>query len=235
MRYKSVLAAVGLLAASLTLAQPAGAAVPTAAQQATATCSLVLPARIAIRAGMNRVWGTLGSNCSAAIYTAVWKVPVGAEVASGDAKLAFEFGDRDSAFNVSGWTPPPGTLTFKPAGSATNESGHKIADLTAASTVAKWSSVATITGGHKGTKTALVTTVTHWDSAPAGFVRWPYKKMLLQYQEVGSSTWKGLAYVTTNSKGQATYTYYPGKSRKYRAYAAATSTTWDDFTPVLTR
>jgi hypothetical protein len=107
MRYKSVLAATGLLAASLTLAQPADAAVPTAAQQATATCSLVLPARVAIRAVMNRVWGKLGSNCSAAVYTAVWKVPVGAQVASGDAKLAFQFGDRDSAFDVSGWTPPP--------------------------------------------------------------------------------------------------------------------------------
>ena len=50
--------------------------------------------------------------------------------------------------------------------------------------------------------------------------------------------WSGrgrLVYVTTNSKGQATYTYYPGKSRKYRAYAAATSTIWDDFSPVLTR
>jgi hypothetical protein len=66
-------------------------------------------------------------------------------------------------------------------------------------------------------------------------VSWPNRKVLLQYQEVGSTTWKGLAYVTTNSKGQATYTYFPGKSRKYRAYVAGTSSVWDDFSPAITR
>ncbi len=236
MRYKPVSAAIGLLASSLVLVQPAEAAVPAAAQQATATCSLVLPARVSISTTMNRVGAKLGSNCSANVYTAVWKVPVGATVASGDAKLTFNFGSRDQTFYVSGWTPPPGTLTFLPAGGATDVNGTKIADLAAATTVARWASVAAVSGGRKGTRTALVTTVSRWESAPSPrFIRWANKKVLLQYQEVGTSTWKGLAYVTTGAQGQVTYNYYPNRTRRYRAYVPATTSIWDAYSPTISR
>ncbi|WP_020388233.1 hypothetical protein [Kribbella catacumbae] len=235
MRYKPALAAAGLLASSLVLAQPAEAAVPAATQQATATCSLVLPKRITIKAEMNMYWASLGSNCSASVYTAVWKKPLGVGD-SADSKLVFNFGERLASFGVRGWNPPPGTLTFTPAGGATDANGTKIADLASATTVARWASVAAISGGRKGTRTALLTTVSRWDGGHSPrFIRWANKKVLLQYQEIGTSTWKGLAYVTTGAQGQVTYNYYPNRTRRYRAYVPATTSIWDAYSPTISR
>jgi hypothetical protein len=230
LRYKSALAAVGLLASSLVLTQPAQAAPPTA-QQTFDGCSLVIPAKLSIKSDPSSSLGSLGPDCISTIYTAVWKAPAGVDVAQG--KLTFARGARNVVFYLTGL--PAGRVTFSPVGSATDVKGHKLVDLAPASTVIKCGSVAALTGGRKGTRTALVATVSYWRSSAKHFERWANKKVLLQYQEAGSSTWKGLAYVTTNSNGQASYTYYPGKSRKYRAYAATTSTIWDDFSPIITR
>ncbi|WP_328329684.1 hypothetical protein OHA70_06755 [Kribbella sp. NBC_00382] len=234
MRYKSALAAVSLLAASLTLAQPAQAAVPTAVNQATATCSLVLPARISIKADVNYFFGKLGSNCPDTVYTAVWKSSPNATMAP-QGKLQFLYGNREAQFVITGTVPHIGKVAWNPAGSATNISGVKVATLNATTSVIRAASTASVIGGRKGTRTALIAAASYWRPNSDRFVAWPNRKVLLQYQEVGSTTWKGLAYVTTDSKGKATYTYFAGKSRKYRAYVAGTSSVWDDFSPLITR
>jgi hypothetical protein len=230
LRYKSALTAIGLLAASLTLTQSAQAAT----QQATATCSLVLPARISIKADVNYFFGKLGSNCPDNVYTAVWKSSPEATLYP-EGKLEFLYGNREAQFAITGTAPPLGTVAWKPAGSATNINGATVATLSSATSVVRAASAASVIGGRKGTRTALIAAASYWRPNSDRFVSWPNRKVLLQYQEVGSTTWKGLAYVTTDSTGKAAYTYYPAKSRKYRAYVAGTSSVWDDFSPVITR
>jgi hypothetical protein len=110
----------------------------------------------------------------------------------------------------------------------------KVADLATATSVSKCASAVALTGGRKGARTALLTTVSYWN--PTGrYVRWANKTVLIQYQEIGTSTWKGLAYVTTNSVGQVTYNYYPNRTRRYRVYVAGTSSIWNIFSPVISR
>lgn len=229
--YKSALAAAGLLASTLVAAQPAHA-VP---EQATATCSLLPPSRISISQTVNRYHASLASNCPAGVYTAVWKsTPIATTYPEG--RLEFLYGNRMAGFNVIGTNPPIGTITWKPAGGATNSDGVKVADLATATSVSKCASAVALSGGRKGTRTALLTTVSYWQPYPAArYIRWANKQVLLQYQDIGTSTWKGLAYVTTNSAGQVTYNYYPNRTRRYRAYVPGTSSVWNIFSPVISR
>jgi hypothetical protein len=67
------------------------------------------------------------------------------------------------------------------------------------------------------------------------YVRWANKQVLIQYQDIGTTTWKGLAYVTTSSVGQVTYNYYPNRTRRYRVYVPGTSSIWNIFSPTISR
>jgi hypothetical protein len=229
-RYMSSVAAIGLLAASLIVAQPAHAV----AEQVTATCSFDPPSRISISQTVNRYHATLASNCPASVYTAVWKsTPIATTSTQG--RLEFLYGSRMVGFNVVGINPPIGTVTWKPAGAATNVNGVKVADLATATSVSKCASAVALSGSRKAARTALLTTVSHWNPAAGYYVRWANKTVLIQYQEIGTSTWKGLAYVTTNSVGQVIYNYYPNRTRRYRVYVPGTSSVWNIFSPVISR
>jgi hypothetical protein len=229
--YKAALAAVALLASGLVAGQPAQAAT----QQATATCSLVPPARISIAQSINRYMAVLASNCPASVYTAVWKsTPIATTYPEG--RLEFLNGNRATGFFVSGTVAPPiGTVIWKPAGGATNSDGVKVADLASASSTVRCASAVALSGGRKGSRTALLTTVSYWKPSSNRYVRWANKQVLIQYQDIGTSTWKGLAYVTTNSVGQVTYNYYPNRTRRYRVYVPGTSSVWNIFSPTISR
>ena len=228
--YKTTLAALALMAASLVAIQSADAA----PQQATATCSLVVPSRLSIGAANNNFVAKLGANCPASVYTAVWKSTPAATMYP-EGRLQFLYGARDVSFTILGEVPPIGTVTFKPAGGATAFDGTKVADLASATTISRCTSAVALTGGRKGSRTALLTTVSYWRPNSSRYIRWANKQVLIQYQDIGTSTWKGLAYVTTNSVGQVTYNYYPNRTRRYRVYVPGTSSIWNIFSPVISR
>jgi hypothetical protein len=228
--YKSALAALGLLATSLVSVQPAQAAT----QQATAVCSLAVPSRLSIGALNNNFVAKLGSNCPGTVYTAVWKsTPAATMYPQG--RLEFLYGSREVGFTILGEVPPIGTVTWKPAGGATSIGGGKVADLATATSTSRCASAVALTGGRKGSRTALLTTVSYWRPNNSRYVRWANKQVLIQYQDIGTSTWKGLAYATTNSVGQVTYTYYPNRTRRYRVYVPGTSSVWNIFSPMISR
>jgi hypothetical protein len=227
--YKSALA-LALLAAGVVSTQPAQAA----SEQATATCSLVVPARISVAADINNVLAKLGADCPGTVRTAVWKSTPNATMKP-EGRLEFLYSAREVYFTFTGMVPPLGTVQWTPAGGATNFSGAKVADLKSATSVVRCASVAAITGGRKGTRTALLTTVSYWRPNSDRYVRWANKQVLIQYQDIGTSTWKGLAYVTTNGVGQVTYNYYPNRTRRYRVYVPGTSSVWNIFSPVISR
>ncbi|WP_433162542.1 hypothetical protein [Kribbella sp. CA-247076] len=228
--YTSALAAGALVAASLVTVQPAHAVT----EQSTAVCSLVPPSRISIKASINTFSAKLGSNCPGTVYTAVWKSTPWATMHP-DGRLEFRYAARETGFTITGTAPVIGTVTWKPAGGATNYDGVKVADLTSATSVSKCASAVALSGGRKGSRTALLTTVSYWHPNSDRYIRWANKQVLLQYQDIGTSTWKGLAYVTTNSVGQVTYNYYPNRTRRYRAYVPGTSSVWNIFSPVISR
>ncbi|MFF0265125.1 hypothetical protein [Kribbella sp. NPDC004536] len=230
MKLRTIAPAVTLVAAGLIATQPAQAA----PQQTTATCSLVVPSRLSIGATNNNFVAKLGSNCPATINTAVWKsTPAATTYPEG--RLQFLNHAREVSFTVLGEVPPIGTVAWKPAGGATDFNGVKVADLASATSVSRCASVAALTGGRKGSRTALLTTVSYWRPNSSRYVRWANKQVLIQYQDIGSTTWKGLAYVTTDSVGQVTYNYSPNRTRRYRVYVAGTSSIWNVFSPVISR
>ncbi|TCC41395.1 hypothetical protein [Kribbella speibonae] len=230
MKLHKFMPAVALLAAGLTVAPPAHA-VP---EQTTTVCNLVVPARISVNGEYYGEWARLGSGCPASVYTAVWKSsPAATPNAQG--RLEFTKGSRMVQFGFFGSNPPLGTITWSPAGGATNINGVKVADLGTAYSVSRCASVAALSGGRKGSRTALLTTVSYWRPASNRYVRWANKQVLIQYQDIGTSTWKGLAYVTTSSVGQVTYNYYPNRTRRYRVYVPGTSSIWNIFSPVISR
>jgi hypothetical protein len=228
MRFRSLLVIVGVLASGLAAAQPAQAA--PAAHQALPTCTLKMPARLSIRTARPLVEVPLGSDCPSTMYQAGW--------------LANWRGTQGGFGTSCGYHSTCGVLLDElPIGlkvtwvgeSAGDYLGHEVAiPLTAYSTT-KYASSGALSGGRKGTRTALLSTAGYYNAKTHVFVRWPARKLLLQYQEIGSSTWRGLTYVTTNAKGQVTYSYYPGRARRYRLYIPGTSSIWDLYTPVISR
>ncbi|WP_371405209.1 hypothetical protein OHA10_06250 [Kribbella sp. NBC_00662] len=228
--YKTTLAVLALMAASLVTIQPADAA----QQQATATCSLWVPSRISVGATYNNFLARFGAGCPDTIYTAVWK-STPAVTPNPQGRLEFTYGNRVAQFGFYGTVPPIGTITWTPAGGATNINGTKVADLASATSVSRCASAVALTGGRKGSRTALLTTVSYWKPSSDRYIRWANKQVLIQYQDIGTSTWKGLAYVTTNSVGQVTYNYYPNRTRRYRVYVPGTSSIWNIFSPVISR
>ncbi|WP_427888714.1 hypothetical protein ACQHIV_35465 [Kribbella sp. GL6] len=230
MKLRTIGPAAALVAAGLFVTQPAQAA----PQQATATCSLVVPSRLSIGAANNNFVAKLGANCPLTINTAVWKSTPAATMYP-EGRLQFLNHAREVSFTVSGAGAPIGTITWKPAGGATDFNGVKVADLSGATSVSKAASVAALTGGRKGSRTALLTTVSYWRTTTGRSVRWASKQVLIQYQDIGTTTWKGLAYVTTNSVGQVPYNYYPNRTRRYRVYVPGTGSIWNIFSPVISR
>lgn len=230
MKLRTIAPAVILVAAGLFATQPAEAA----PQQATATCSLIAPSRLYIGAPNNNFVAKLASNCPATVHTAVWKSTPNATMYP-QGRLQFLNHAREASFTVLGEVPPIGTIAWTPAGGATDLNGVKVADLGSATSVSKCSTAVALTGGRKGSRTALLTTVSYWRPNSSRYVRWANKQVLIQYQEIGTSTWKGLAYVTTNSVGQVTYNYYPNRTRRYRVYVAGTSSVWNAFSAMISR
>lgn len=233
MRIKSTLAALGLLAAGLVVPQTTATAAPTTGEIAKAgTCSMVMPARFSIRAAVTNFTIPLAQNCrTAGMYFAAWD---GSTTGSTYGEYLFfdtpAYSDKITMYALQ---TPIGRTTWVGTGSSDND-GNDLT-LTGATSYTKYGSSATIIGGRKGTKTALVATVGYYNPKLNQYVRWPNKAVTFQYHEKGSTVWKFLKSVTTNKTGQAAYTYYPNKTRTYRAYVPQNATLWDYYTVAISR
>jgi hypothetical protein len=227
--YKAALAAVGLLASGLVAAQPTEAAHQ---QVAAATCSFKVPAKLAMRAANTTYPVQLGSDCPTTMVGGAWT----ATWTNGFVESVSCQQGRCPGVALSTKYVPVGKVTWVgDAEGGVDENGNKVATLLPAYTEIRFASSASLTGGRKGTRTALLTTVWWFSPKTNTYVRWAGRKLLVQYQEIGRSTWKGLAYVTTNASGQASYSYYPGRTRRYRVYVPATTSVWDFYTPSISR
>ncbi|NIK61276.1 hypothetical protein [Kribbella shirazensis] len=232
MRIKSLLAAGALVAGLLAMPVTASAAPAGGEAAAAGTCSMVMPARFSIRAAVTNFKITLAGNCATArMAGADW---TGTTAGSTWSEYLFFYDTKyTDTITMYALSTPIGRTTWIGTG-AYDQDYNDIAQ-TNASSYTKYGSSATLIGGRKGSRTAFIATVGYYNPKVNAFVRWPGKQVLLQYKEVGSSTWKGLKYLTTNASGQASYTYYPNKTRNYRLYVPQNASLWDFYTPAISR
>jgi hypothetical protein len=227
--YKMTLAVVALMASSLVAIQPSQAATTRAT---AATCSFKVPPRLAMTAASTRYDIPLGSDCPATMVKGLWTA-------------TFKNGNVQDVLCQNGTCPrillstdyvPVGKVTWVgDASGGVDENNQKVATLLPAYTEVRFGSSASVNAGRKGTRTAFLTTVWYFNPKTNTYSRWAGRKLLLQYQEIGTTTWKGLAYTTTNASGQASYTYYPGRTRRYRVYVPASTSVWDYYSPTISR
>jgi hypothetical protein len=227
--YKTTLAVLALMAASLVTIQPSQAATT---RVTAATCSFKVPPRLAMNAANTYYAVPLGSDCPATMvggaWTATWKTGFSESVLCQNGKCP--------GISLSTKYVPVGKVTWVgDASGGVDQAGNKVATLLPAATEIRFASSASVNAGRKGTRTAFLTTVWYFNPKTNTYSRWAGRKLLLQYQEIGTTTWKGLAYTTTNASGQAAYTYYPGRTRRYRVYVPASTSVWDYYSPTISR
>jgi hypothetical protein len=228
--HTSALAAVALIAGGLVAAQPAAHASTT--QTTAATCSFKLSARLAVSSANTSYPAQLGADCPETMVGAGWT----AKWPSGFSLTDQCHGGRCPSISLDMKRMAIGKVTWVgDAWGGLDASGNKVATLLPTATEIRLASSGGLTGGRKGTRTALASTAWYFNPTTNTYVRWAGRKLLLQYQEIGTTTWKGLAYVTTNSAGQVTYNYYPGRTRRYRLYVPASTSVWDFYTPSISR
>lgn len=226
--YQPMLAAA-LLASSLIATQPAQA---TTTHATAATCSFKVPPKLAMNAATTKYAVPLGSDCPSTMYGAAWT----ATWKNGYSESVLCQQGKCPGISLSTKYVPVGKVSWVgDASGGIDENGNKVATLLPAYSEIRFASSASVNAGRKGTRTAFLTTVWYFNPKTNTYSRWAGRKLLLQYQEIGTTTWKGLAYVTTNTAGQASYTYYPGRTRRYRVYVPASTSVWDFYTPSISR
>jgi hypothetical protein len=190
-----------------------------------------MPARFSIRAAVTNFTIPLAQNCrTAGMSGAIWD---GSTTGSTWPELLTYGPAYSDTLTMYANLTPVGRTTWIGTG-AYDQDFNDIAQTNATS-YTKYGSSATIIGGRKATKTALVATVGYYNPKLNQYVRWPNKPVTFQYHEKGSTVWKFLKSVTTNKTGQAAYTYYPNKTRTYRAYVPQNATLWDYYTVAISR
>ncbi|GAB2675635.1 hypothetical protein [Kribbella swartbergensis] len=232
MRFTTLAVASVLVASVLGPTGSVAHAAPAGADGTAATCSMKPPARISLAAAQTLVSIPLGSDCPSTVQHARWYI----NWSNGIQQDLDCWDGEPCRLSLSTRTTPAQQVTFEPDPyGATDASGARVATLIQAYSAVRFASSASVNAGRKGTRTAFITTVWWFSPTTNTFVRWGGRRVLLQYQEIGTSTWKGLAYLTTNASGQASYTYYPGRTRRYRLYVPASTSVWDFYTPSISR
>ncbi|MFC0624771.1 hypothetical protein [Kribbella deserti] len=216
------------LLSALTVFAAVGVAPVAPATASTAgSCSLRVPARIAINSPYQAVKVSLGPNCAAAgVVDAYWTAYH--PVAGGAAFAAFETKARTGVVDVYDFDPL-GRWSWRPSG-AFGDGSEPIAQnsLTSMVKVASWSG---LKASRAGAKVTLTVSAARYAASLDRLVGWAAATGQLQYKVPGTTTWKPLKSVRTTNTGHYTYTYTMPTPRDYRAVFPTTSLIWNTTTP----
>ncbi|MEV0285397.1 MULTISPECIES: hypothetical protein [unclassified Kribbella] len=216
MRYKALLAAVGLVGSGLLFQQPAEAA----PEQVTATCSFPVPAKLVLSSRSVYVSFPLGADCPMTTAMATW-IPVDDY---GRTRMGIGCPWESCGVYVE-YTTVGQTTRWTPQGYALDKDGRKVADLLPATSVTKAASIAALAGVRRGSRVTLTASATYYSPTQRAYVR-SHGRMLVQYKDPGTTTWKSLSYVTPLASGAATYTITTNRARSYRVYLPSTTSVW---------
>lgn len=209
----------GLLAAPLT----------ASAADAAPSCSVRIPARIAVSSPYQAVKVTLAPDCAAAgVVDAYWTAYH--PTAGGTAFAAFESKARTGVVDVYDFDPL-GRWSWRPSGAFGKD--FKPVKQNYLASVVKVGSWSRLTATRAGRKVTLNVAAARYAASLDRFVPWAAASGQLQYKAPGTTRWIPLKSVKTTAGGRYTYSYTMATTRDYRVYFPATSLIWDVATPTV--
>ncbi|NHN54518.1 hypothetical protein G9U51_01820 [Calidifontibacter sp. DB0510] len=211
-----------IIGAALATACAAGLTVASSSTPASAagSCTLTAPSRVSIWKPYQAITLKASGACTTG-GSAAWEL---VHPTYGLENIAYFDGTSTDTWDLYDWDDI-GKQTWRPAGaydSAYNSltQNSPVSDIryygAAWISTSRSSSVVTLNG------TSLV-----YSPDTGGFVRRPYAVGVFQYREIGSTVWRNLKQVTTNSNGVVTLRYTYAPTRDYRFATYSTSTVWD--------
>ncbi|WP_328990013.1 hypothetical protein OG394_27610 [Kribbella sp. NBC_01245] len=218
----------GLLAAPLT-ASGASAASDASAVEAAPSCSVRIPARIAVGSPYQAVKVTLAPDCAAAgVIDAYWTAYH--PTAGGTAFAAFEAKARTGVVDVYDFDPL-GHWSWRPSGAFGKD--FKPVKQNYLASVVKVSSWSRLTATRAGRKVTLTAAAARYAASLDRFVPWAGASGQLQYKAPGATRWIPLKSVKTTAGGRYTYSYLMATTRDYRVYFPATGLIWNIASPTV--
>jgi hypothetical protein len=223
MRKKTIAA----VSAALMLAAAAITAVPATAKT-TATCNLTAPYRVVIGQPYKEFKLYASGVCSLGEAWSSWDL---IHPSQGNQGGAYFSGTNQISWDVYDFHTI-GIHTWRPSfayDAASNELSQNTLQSDIRLATAAWitskrtSDVVTLTG----------TSLLYSTGSDSYFKR--SAKGAFQFKERGTTTWKGLKAVTTNSAGVATMSYRYSKTRDYRFVLYTTPVSWDQASATTTR
>jgi len=218
MRYRSLLAAIGLLASGLLAGQTTAEAAPVYPK-----CAFGIPAKLSFNAPEANAVFRLGSACPRTLSNGTWN----AVLPDGTSHLGVGCsGDTQPCSFPMRWMEVGVTLRWVPENPGLGYNGRKVADLLPTTSLMKCGAAIGLTGVRSGTKTTVYARATYYNTKTKSFTR-HHGRVLFQKRDVGSSTWTDLGWAYPNTKtGAASYTITTNRSRDYRVYVPSSSTVW---------
>jgi hypothetical protein len=219
----AMLSALGVTGLAVGLPLGASAAPDTS----TASCTLSAPTRVAIGKPSVVLPLRISGACAQTGGGAVWDLDY-----PGPASQQVGFFGTNAGTWLFDDEMPVGQYVWRTQ-FANDPSGNNLSQNTVTST-AKLAAGAWISSKRVGDVVTLngtsllysVTTNSYFKRSASG---------VFQFRERGTSTWKNLKSVTTNSVGQVTMAYRYSKTRDYRFALYSTSISWDLGSAVTTR
>ena len=226
---RATLAAVG----SASLLAAMAVVGPVAPAQAAGTCSLLVPARVAVSSEYQAVILKLSSDC-AAREVGGWASWDAFHPRTGLADMAFFDGTTQEYWDVYDWNTPLGVLTWRPG--SCYGGGFDTCVQNSPRTDVRAGSRATLTASARaGSSVTLSVATTYYSPTASVYRTWANEKVQLQYRACPTCTWKYLRNVYTASNGRATYRAYAAHTRYYRAVSADVPSIWGRTSAVLLR
>ena len=228
MSVRAVLASIGcaaLLAATAVVG-------PVAPAQAAGSCSLIVPATLAVSRPYQAVILKLSSDCAARQIDG-WASWYAYHPTQGMQEIAFFNGTTQEYWDVYDWGTPLGVWTWRASSCYDGNSDPCVQN--SPRTTIKAGSQLGLTGTRAGSYRTLSVATAYYSPAESVYRMWGNEKVQLQYKTCATCTWTYLRNVYTASNGRATYRTYSAHLRYYRAVSAANSSIWGRTSAVILR
>ncbi len=186
------------------------------------SCSIALPARLAVDAPYERFTARLAPDCAASGEDwAAWDV---AHTYYGPSSIFFfDTGESSAVWEFYDWEHL-GSHVVRPS-SAYDADSNELTQNTVATSVRLWSRLY-LTSARSGNKVTLRTTATRYTPSAEGFRAWSGTQVPLYSRTCSTCAWKYFRMLRTNSNGQAWTTFTQAGARDYQARTADINTTW---------
>ena len=228
----SVRAAFAAVGCAALLAATAVVLGPIAPAQAAGSCSLIVPATLAVSRPYQAVILKLSADC-AARQSGGWAAWDAYHPTKGYQEMAFFNGTTQEYWDIYDYGTPLGVWTWRASSCYDGNSDPCLQN--SPRTTIKAGSQLGLTGIRAGSYRTLSVATAYYSPAASVYRMWGNEKVQLQYKTCATCTWTYLRNVYTASNGRATYRTYSAHLRYYRAVSASNSSIWGRTSAVILR